>query len=209
MRNLRFPALAMVAIVFALIASLSTASAGDRVADKIEVSDVWARAMPPMQPTSAMFLTLKNTASTAHALVSASSDVARTVELHTHLMEDGVARMRQVGKIDIPANGEASLAPGGYHVMLIGLHAPLKEGEVLSATLTFEDGSTKTVEAAIRGLSYKGDGASHGGMKCGAGKCGMSSDGGMKCGGGKCGTSSDGGMKCGGGKCGGGKCGGR
>ncbi|MCP5230948.1 MAG: copper chaperone PCu(A)C [Zoogloeaceae bacterium] len=164
------------------------ALAADSAADRIEISDAWARAMPPMQPTSAMFLTLKNKDAVEHALIAADSDVARSVELHTHIMEEGVARMRQVERIDIPANGSASLAPGGFHVMLIGLHAPLKEGEALSATLTFEDGSTKTLAVPIRGLSYKGSSETSGGMKCGGGKCGMSKDTGMKCGAGKCGS---------------------
>lgn len=161
------------------------AAAADTAADKVEISDAWARAMPPMQPTSAMFLTLKNNDSVDHALVAADSDVARSVELHTHIMKDGVARMRQIKKLEIPAGSSASMAPGGHHIMMIGLHAPLKEGETLNAKLTFEDGSSKDIVVPIRGLSYKGKTASPGGMKCGGGKCGKGADGRMRCGGGK------------------------
>ncbi|MCB1736412.1 MAG: copper chaperone PCu(A)C [Gammaproteobacteria bacterium] len=194
MSQIRFTPLARIALALTMLATISSTFASDAasedagtVADRIVVLEPYARAMPPMQPTSAMFLSLKNTDGVDHALVAATSDVARSVELHTHIMEDGVARMRQVEKIDLPASATASLAPGGFHVMLIGLHGPLVEGRTMAATLHFEDGSTKAIEVPIRGLSYRGKSEPAGGMKCGTGKCGGSM-GGMKCGGGKCGS---------------------
>ena len=188
MQQLRFSTLALIAAVLVLLGVIQPAFAADRAADRVIVVEPYARAMPPMQTTSAMFLSLKNTDDAAHALVSASSSVARSVELHTHIMEDGMALMRQVEKVDLPANATTSLAPGGFHVMLIGLHAPLVEGQTMTATLSFEDGSTKSIEVPIRGLSYPGKSEAAGGMKCGGGKCGASMGGGMKCGGGKCGS---------------------
>jgi len=70
-------------------------------------------------------------------------------ELHTHLHEGGVMKMRPVASIDVKAKGEALLQPGGLHVMLIDLKAPMKEGDIVPITLTLDDGSTKQVEAKV------------------------------------------------------------
>jgi hypothetical protein len=115
------------------------------------------RAVPPGQPNSAAFMGLQNGSASDHALVSAESSASRIVELHTHVEEDGVMKMRQIEKIDIPARGDVLLKPGGLHVMLIDLNEELKEGANVSITLIFEDGSRNEIQAPVRKLKMKMD----------------------------------------------------
>jgi hypothetical protein len=100
---------------------------------------------------------LQNGSASDHALVSAESSASRIVELHTHVEEDGVMKMRQIEKIDIPARGDVLLKPGGLHVMLIDLNEELKEGANVSITLIFEDGSRNEIQAPVRKLKMKMD----------------------------------------------------
>ena len=114
------------------------------------VSDAYVRLMPPGTTTSLAFMSISNRSGSDRRLLQAASPVARTVELHTHIDDHGVMRMRQVAAIDIPAGGRAELRSGGYHVMLIGLRQPLQEGERVPLTLRFDDGSTQKLEVPVR-----------------------------------------------------------
>lgn len=135
-----------------LIGLAATAvDAAETAADAVTVEDVYVREVPPVSETSAAFMTLKNTGAEDHAVVAARSPAAAVVEIHTHVLgEDGVHRMREVESIDVPAGGEAKLQPGGLHVMLINLTAPLKAGDQVELSLVFEDGSEDTVPAEVR-----------------------------------------------------------
>lgn len=136
-------------------------------ADEVTVSDAYARAVPPGQSNSASFMVLTNGSATGHALVAAESSVSKVAELHTHTMSEGMMKMRQVEKIDIPANGLTQLEPGGLHVMLIGLTQDLKPGDEVSLTLTFEDGSKRALVAPVRNLQMKMMKQGMGGMEHG------------------------------------------
>ncbi len=116
----------------------------------VGVSDAYARAVPPGQPNSAVFLTLSNASGEPHALVSAASPIADAVELHTHINDGGMMRMRRVERIEVPAGESVSLKPGGLHVMLIGLKQNLQPGDQVDLTLTFEDGTQTQVGAPVR-----------------------------------------------------------
>ena len=116
----------------------------------VKVHSPFVRMMPPGQPNTAAFMTLENTCRQDRALVAAESDVSKVVELHTHTMEDGVMRMREVEKIEIPAGQRTELKPGGLHIMLIGLHQPLQEGQTVDLTLVYDDGSRQVVHAPVR-----------------------------------------------------------
>ncbi|PLX37353.1 MAG: hypothetical protein C0605_07620 [Hyphomicrobiales bacterium] len=108
------------------------------LAGAITVNDGWARASIGKARAGIAYLTVQNGGDSADRLIDAAGDVAHKVELHTHIMKDDVMMMRQVESIEVPAGGKAELKPGSYHVMLIGLKAPLKEGESFPLTLTFE-----------------------------------------------------------------------
>ena len=116
----------------------------------VSVSDPYARAVPPGQPNSAVFMTLTNGSAVPHALVSAQSPAAKTVELHTHVSEGGMMRMRRIEQIEVPAHGSVKLEPGALHVMLIGLNGELVPGGAVDLTLSFDDGSQAQVKAPVR-----------------------------------------------------------
>lgn len=170
-------------ILLLALLTLSTLFASD-----IEVKDAYVRATPPGLPNSAAFMTVENNTDKDIAIVKATSNVSKVVELHTHSMKDGVMKMYQVPKVDIPANGKTELKPGGFHVMLIGLHKPLKVGEEVTYTLEFSNGESTTITAPIKtvmgGMMKKDMKKS---MNCGSGKCGSGMKKDMNCGTGKCG----------------------
>lgn len=119
------------------------------------VEGAYARAVPPGQPNSAAFMSITNHGDRDHALVSASSSVADVTELHTHTMEDGMMKMRQVEKIDLPAGATVVLQPGGLHVMLIGLKEGFAPDTQAELTLRFDNGEELAVEVPVKRLRMK------------------------------------------------------
>lgn len=134
-------------------AAATESAAAPVTAGQFSASAPYARAVPPGQPNSAIFMQLQNKDSKAHALVKASSSASEVVELHTHLNEGGVMKMRKVEKIDLPAGETVALKPGSFHIMLIGLKKPLKAGESVDLTLTFEDGTTLATSAPVKEIT--------------------------------------------------------
>ena len=141
-------------LVLSLVAFSGSALA-ESATDQVSVSDAYVRAVPPGQPNSASFMEITNGSSTDHALVGGSSPAAEVLELHTHTMEGGMMRMRQIEKIDLPAGQSVKLQPGGLHVMLIGLKQNLVPDENVPITLKYEDGSEVTIEAPVRKLQMQ------------------------------------------------------
>lgn len=155
----------------AATALLSTAA----FAGNITVTDAWARASAGMAKAGGAFMTIKN-AGAADTLVKADADVAPRIELHTHIMDNGVMKMREVeGGIPVPAGGMQMLQPGGYHVMFMGLNAPLKEGSSFPLTLTFKSGESVTVDVQVMSPSAMGamNGAMNGAKGHGHGAMGQ------------------------------------
>lgn len=136
-----------------LTATTTAASSRMLVAAQIVVSDAHARAVAPGQPNSAVFMQLQNNDTQDHTLISASSEVAAAVELHNHVNEGGVMKMRQVDKIDLPAGKIVALKSGGLHIMLIGLKKPLKLGEAIELSLSFEDNSSLKLLVPVQAVS--------------------------------------------------------
>jgi len=136
----------------ALTLALVTGVAAEGVADKITVNDPYIRAVPPVVKTSAAFMQFQNSDAVEQFLVSASTPAAAAVELHMHTADDGVMRMRQIAHVHLPPNKTVSLQPGGLHIMLFDLTAPLNVGDQVPITLTFEDGSTKEISAEVRSV---------------------------------------------------------
>jgi periplasmic copper chaperone A len=134
------------AFLLAAAASLP-AFAGDT---DISIADPYVRMVPPGTSTTGAFMVVKNGSNADRKLVKADSPVARAVELHNHINDNGVMKMRQVPEIDIKAKGETALKPGSYHVMLIDLKQALKEGDSVPMTLTFDDGSTRKIDVPVK-----------------------------------------------------------
>lgn len=136
---------------FFVLATLSLTSAGAiaAAADNIAVQDPYVRLAPPNAPTTGAFMVIRNNGDKDVKLVKVSNPASKVTELHNHINEGGVMKMRPVPVLEIKAKGDVVLKPGGYHVMMIDLKAPLKEGDVVPITLGFGDGSSKVVDAKV------------------------------------------------------------
>ncbi|MDT8879737.1 copper chaperone PCu(A)C [Halomonas saccharevitans] len=119
-------------------------------ADSLSVEDAHVRAVPPGSPTTAAFMTLTNPGETDLALVGGASPLAGHLELHNHVMVDGVMQMRRVEAIPLPAGETVRLAPGGWHLMMFELAATPAEGERVELTLTLDSGESLTLEAPVQ-----------------------------------------------------------
>ncbi len=151
-------------MMLALGVLIGTVSAHDYKLGAIEINHPWAKPSIGQAKAGAAFVTLVNSGDSDDRLVEAKADVSELVELHTHTMEEGVMRMRAVEAIEVPAGETAELKPGGFHVMLLNLKAPLVEGESFPLTLVFEQAGEVTVEVMIDGemAKMKGGGHDHG-----------------------------------------------
>lgn len=140
-----------------------SACAGGGEGNNIKIEDAWVRAVSLM-PTqeqggdmgqmaggmSAAYMRILNSGNEPDRLLKVSSDVAMKVEMHMSEMKEGVMTMRPVDSIDVPANGQVELKPGGLHIMLIGINRDLTAGEKVKLTLDFEKAGEIQVEADIR-----------------------------------------------------------
>ena len=119
------------------------------------VSDAWARATPPGVDVSAVYLTITG-GSTNARLVGASTDRASMAHLHTVEESGGVATMRPVDGVAVPAGARVMLAPKGTHIMLMGLARPLVAGETFTLVLRFEKAGEQTVRVTVRAAGDSG-----------------------------------------------------
>ena len=126
-------------------------------AQSVEVKEAWVRGTVQGQSATGAFmeLTSKNNA----RLISASSPAAKTVEVHNMKVEGGVMKMYPVDGVDLPAGKTVKLAPGGYHVMLMGLNMPLQAGRSIPFKLTFElaDKKRETIALNVEVRDLKGN----------------------------------------------------
>ena len=121
---------------------------------QVKVENPWVRGAVPGQLSTGAFLDI--TSGKTAALVKAESPVAATVEVHAMEMKNNLMTMREVPKIDLPAGKQVRLAPGGFHIMLMDLKQPVKNGETVPIRLTIEYPDKKResidVKAQVRGL---------------------------------------------------------
>ncbi len=146
-------------VVAAACAVLSTAAFAQTT-----VKDPWVRGTVAQQQATGAFFQITSTG--GGTLVSASSPVAGVVEIHEMAMEGSTMRMRALPNgLDLPAGKTVTLKPGGYHVMLMDLKAPLKTGESVDITLTVEDKDGKketvAVKAPVKALADAGGHGHH------------------------------------------------
>lgn len=124
----------------------------------ITVKDPWVRATVPQQKATGAFMQI--TAPKAARLVEASSPVAGVTEIHEMTMDNDIMRMRAIPGIDLPAGKAVELKPGGYHVMLMDLKAPITEGQDVPVTLVIEGADKKretvVIKATARALGARG-----------------------------------------------------
>ncbi|MBN1565855.1 MAG: copper chaperone PCu(A)C [Anaerolineae bacterium] len=166
-------------VLMALLLIASLAACGDDEANNTQtgpaltVNEPWVRATIPMASeesgetegestesgetggVTGAFMTIANTGNEADTLIRASVDasIAGTVEIHeTTIDENDVMKMRPVEGIEIPADGNAVLKPGSYHIMLLNVQRDLNPGDTVQITLEFASGQTLTVDAEVRAM---------------------------------------------------------
>ncbi|WJG09922.1 copper chaperone PCu(A)C [Aliiglaciecola sp. LCG003] len=113
---------------------VSTCSFADLLVEHATV-----RLLPPGVPNTSAYFTIENTGETDRYLVSASSTFSASTELHAHIMDGEMMRMEQQQQVMIPAGEKVMFKPGGLHLMIFGLKAPLKEQQKVSFTLYTKD----------------------------------------------------------------------
>jgi hypothetical protein len=149
-----------------LLVILSSACSSQPTQDKtMEIQNAWARPamlmntesssnesghMSEGDSVSAAYMIIRNNGNSADKLVRVSSEICEAVELHTSLTEGDVTKMMPVDGIEIPANGQAELKPGGLHIMLIGLKQDLKVSDKIRLQLEFENSSPMEIEVEVR-----------------------------------------------------------
>jgi periplasmic copper chaperone A len=134
-----------------VVAGPLLAACGDEGASEISVSDAWARAS--VTDTGAAYVTIANKGNADDALLEARSPIAAKVEVHDMTMEGMVMKMRKLDALRVNAGDEVVLAPGGKHIMLIGLKQVLEEGMSVPVTLVFEKAGEIEVNAPVRPAS--------------------------------------------------------
>ena len=123
----------------------------------LAVESAWARVSPMVDRAGAAYAVIRNSGTTDDALIAVTTPAATVVELHeTVPTASGEMMMQPVVSIPVPAGGMAELKPGGYHMMLIDLTAPLVEGSTIELTLTFQGGTVLTVPAEVRSSAPMG-----------------------------------------------------
>ena len=132
----------------ALVLAAFAAHAHEFKAGAITIGHPYARATTAGQPTGGGFMKFVNGGGN-DKLLSVSAEVSKSVEIHEMKMEGDVMKMRQVDGIELPASQTVELKPGGYHVMFIGLKAPLKVGDKFPVKLKFEKAGDVTVEVKV------------------------------------------------------------
>ncbi len=133
-------------IPFAL---LFLASCGPQGEPKIVVSDAWARATADGQGSGAVYAVIRNDGPAADKLTAASTDAAAMAMIHENRNEFGVVRMRMVPELELPVGQTVELRPGGTHIMLEGLRAPLVAGEKFELALQFGESGRQVVKVKV------------------------------------------------------------
>jgi len=148
MASLRLGAIAL------LLAFLSgIAFAHDYKLGALVIGNPWARATAPTAPAGGGYLTITNTGTTPDRLLSAKSQAAGMVQIHEMKMEGNVMRMRELEHgLEIPAGGTVALAPGGFHLMMMYLKEPLRQGTKIPVSLVFDKAGSIEIEFDVESM---------------------------------------------------------
>ena len=131
----------------------ATVHAGEVKAGNLAITQAWSRATPGSAQVAGGYLTIENKGSQPDRLLSASTNAAKKIEIHEMALDKGIMTMRPIdGGLFIEAGKTVKFEPGGRHLMLIGLAAPLAEGEQVSVSLAFERAGQVNVPFAVQGV---------------------------------------------------------
>jgi copper(I)-binding protein len=159
-RQLILGSIAAVA-AFTLIGSFARAE--DIKAGDLVISQAWSRATPSGAKVGGSYLTIENKGTAPDRLIGASSDASGSIQVHEMSMTNGTMKMRPVdGGLTIDPGKTVKLAPGGYHLMMMDLKNPLKQGDKLAITLEFEKAGKVPVSFDVMGVGAQGPAADSG-----------------------------------------------
>lgn len=157
----------LTAMTFTIVAGwASLAAAQDFKVGHLVVGQPWARASVGPSGAGAAYFTIVNHGKEVDRLVKVETTASKRAALHTHVIKGGVARMRKIAALEVSPGEPTVLKPGGMHIMLMGLKAPLKKGGHFSLDLTFEKAGTVEVQVAVKSITAMGPvgGHKHGGQ---------------------------------------------
>jgi periplasmic copper chaperone A len=151
----------MVILTTCLVGSLARAE--DVKAGDLVISQAWSRATPNGAKIGSGYFTIENKGTTADRLIGVSGDISGKIEVHEMSMNNGVMKMRAVdGGLVIDPGKTVKLAPGGYHLMIMDLKNPLKQGDKVPLTLSFEKAGKVAVTLDVQGVGAQGPGGGDG-----------------------------------------------
>jgi len=140
-------------LTFVVLAVVACSPSGDTPAGPVAVHDAWTMATPPGAEVGAGYMRISNGTASSVRLIGGETPASATVEVHMMSMDNGVMRMRPASEgLEIPAGSDVTLEPGGFHLMLIGLKAPLSEGAGVPLTLVFDGGLRIETVLAVRAM---------------------------------------------------------
>ena len=156
---------AFVAALFATPLHAEDVKAGDLV-----ITQAWSRATPGGAKIAGGYLSIENKGSTPDRLLKGAADISGKIEVHEMAMNNGVMTMRELDKgLAIESGKIVKLAPGGYHLMLMDLKGPLKQGDKVPVTLEFEKAGKVMLSLDVQGVGAQAPGGAaghdHSGMK--------------------------------------------
>jgi copper(I)-binding protein len=143
--------ISFVLLASAFISTTVFANGHEVKVGNLKIEHPMARATVPAQKMSGGFMKIENDGTAADKLISASSSVSKSMELHTMSMDNNVMRMREVKAIDLPAKSKVELRPGGLHLMFIDLNKQLKAGDIIPVKLKFEKAGEVEVKFQVMG----------------------------------------------------------
>lgn len=159
--------LTQMALVFGVALALAMPAAAETAPNPIHVAGAWARSTPPGVKTGAAYMTVTNTGHEDDTLVSVSTPVAGMADVHHTIDDNGVMKMRPAGPVDLKPGASIKLSPGGYHVMLMQLKAPLADGQNFPLTLVFEKAGKVQVDVHVQRMPPAGQAGDHAGHSMG------------------------------------------
>ena len=143
-------------VMAALAAGMMIFSSAGANAGDIMVKNAWSRASAGMAGAGAAFMEIENMGSHDDKLISASANISAKTELHTHMMDGDIMKMRQVDFIPVASGETTELKPGGYHVMFMGLKNMLVEETSFPLTLVFEKAGSIEITVNVMSPAAKG-----------------------------------------------------
>ncbi|ART82795.1 hypothetical protein CBP31_09280 [Oceanisphaera profunda] len=133
----------------ALLLGSTAVAAHSFQAGDLDIAHPWARPLPPVAKVGVAYFTVTNNGDAEDVLLSAESPISDTVEIHTHIKEGDLMKMRQLDDLTIAAHSAQKLAPGGLHLMLMGLKEVPAEGTKFPVTLHFKKAGKVEIEVAV------------------------------------------------------------